>query len=347
MRCYRHRRALITPHRSRRCRGARRKAGPTRASAIARTIASAVIGISRTRTPIASNTALPIAAATGPCVASPAPTDGASGRASRFHLDHRRFGEAQDRVALPAVGQHPAARLEAHPSFSVKLTAWIAPSLDLVAHAIGIDHQAHVDRSRSTVAARAPRARPSTSARHGAVRPAGVLVARPGQPLPACSPVAGCPMRPARAGALQHLDRARVVEVAQPERQRRLVQPVRDLVHEALQREHVAVGAERAQRGGADRHRQQAGGGCMTCQASNGSPARIAFSAPRPRSERRIDREHRCERRIEIRRGAERRVAASRRGRVPWPLPYTSCCQCSTLPPAPSDGGEVDAQSPD
>ena len=41
---------------------------------------SRVIGMSRTRTPAALNSALPMAAATGPWVPSPAPTAGNSGR---------------------------------------------------------------------------------------------------------------------------------------------------------------------------------------------------------------------------------------------------------------------------
>ena len=53
------------------------------AYAIAKTICSGVIGMARTRTPIALNTALPIAAPTGPWAASPAPTEGHSGREIR------------------------------------------------------------------------------------------------------------------------------------------------------------------------------------------------------------------------------------------------------------------------
>lgn len=44
--------------------------------AIEETICSGVIGMARTRTPMALKTALPIAAPTGPCAASPAPTEG-------------------------------------------------------------------------------------------------------------------------------------------------------------------------------------------------------------------------------------------------------------------------------
>ncbi len=43
---------------------------------MAERMASRVMGMCRTRTPMASNTALAMAAAVGPCEASPAPRDG-------------------------------------------------------------------------------------------------------------------------------------------------------------------------------------------------------------------------------------------------------------------------------
>ena len=71
------------------------------ASASSRNVAaatrSAVIGKSRTRTPIASRTALAIAAVTGPCAASPAPIEGSSARwststSTRGTSEKRRIG---------------------------------------------------------------------------------------------------------------------------------------------------------------------------------------------------------------------------------------------------------------
>ena len=94
------------------------------ANSIAAIRLSRVIGRSRTRTPSASNTALAIAAVTGPWAASPAPTGSISGRwiSSTSHLRH--LAEAKDRIIGPAVAgdalpveanallQHPAGGLD-------------------------------------------------------------------------------------------------------------------------------------------------------------------------------------------------------------------------------------------
>jgi hypothetical protein len=55
---------------------------------------------------------------------------------------------------------------------------------------------------------------------------------------------------PAEALGRRHEDvaRARIGELAQPERERILPAGNRELVHDRLDREHVRVGAQRAQR---------------------------------------------------------------------------------------------------
>ena len=55
---------------------------------------SRVIGKSRTRTPSASNTALAMAAAVGPCAASPAPMASSAGRAM---ISTSTFGTSEKR----------------------------------------------------------------------------------------------------------------------------------------------------------------------------------------------------------------------------------------------------------
>src|SRR5882762_2301752 len=87
---------------------------------------SRVIGRLRTRTPSASNTALAIAAVTGPCAASPAPTGSLSGRwmtstCTSGTSPKRRIGYE---VQLLLVMRCRSKRTR---SFNTQLVAWIAP----------------------------------------------------------------------------------------------------------------------------------------------------------------------------------------------------------------------------
>src|SRR5689334_5994464 len=87
---------------------------------------SRVIGRSRTRKPSASNTALAIAAVTGPCAASPAPTGSMSGRditstfTSGTSLKRRIGYSVQELLVMRVVSNRRR-------SFVTQLVAWIAP----------------------------------------------------------------------------------------------------------------------------------------------------------------------------------------------------------------------------
>src|SRR4029077_9365225 len=95
-------------------------------SSIAAIRRSRVIGRWRTRNPSASNTALAIAAVTGPCAASPAPTGSMSGRditstcTSGTSLK-RRIGYSLHELLVMRE------RSKRTRSFSTQLVAWIAP----------------------------------------------------------------------------------------------------------------------------------------------------------------------------------------------------------------------------
>ena len=109
-------------------RAAAQEREPGHALAIAARMRSRVIGRSRTRTPSAWNTALPIAAAVGPCAASPAPIGLLLGPADDLDLDRRHLREAQDRVALPGVaGDARCDRSGPPPSASSSWPGWRRP----------------------------------------------------------------------------------------------------------------------------------------------------------------------------------------------------------------------------
>src|SRR6202011_1710039 len=87
---------------------------------------SRVIGRWRTRTPSASNTALAIAAVTGPCAASPAPTGSMSGRditstcTSGTSLKRRIGYSVHELLVMREWSKRTR-------SLSTQLVAWIAP----------------------------------------------------------------------------------------------------------------------------------------------------------------------------------------------------------------------------
>ena len=87
---------------------------------------SRVIGRSRTRNSSASNTALAIAAVTGPCAASPAPSGSLSGRCDQLDLHVGHLAEAKDGIH-PHVVLVMRWRSNRTRSFKTQLVAWIAP----------------------------------------------------------------------------------------------------------------------------------------------------------------------------------------------------------------------------
>ena len=109
---------------------------------MARVICPVVRGRSRTRTPMASASALPIAPATGPWASSPAPAARlAGGHHPHGHPGH--LGEPQDRVAVPVHRGDPGP-VEADPLAQRPAGALHRPALDLVAHPVRVDDLADV-----------------------------------------------------------------------------------------------------------------------------------------------------------------------------------------------------------
>ena len=97
------------------------------------------------RTPSAWATALPIAAAVGPTVHSPTPSEGlpAPSTSSASHLGHLAEAAGSDscpsrREAMPCSSNRTC-------SFRVQLTRLDDAALELVARTVGIDHQAGID----------------------------------------------------------------------------------------------------------------------------------------------------------------------------------------------------------
>ena len=96
------------------CLGPLTSTGSVRcAYASARRMRSARSGRSRRRAPVAAKTAFAIAAAVGPCAASPAPTGGSLRALDHLDRHDRRLGEAGDRIAAP-VDAGDALAIEGH-----------------------------------------------------------------------------------------------------------------------------------------------------------------------------------------------------------------------------------------
>ena len=125
------------------------------------------------------------------------------------------------------------------------------PALDLIAHAVRIDHQAWIDD--------APDAQHAYGAGGGDLdlgdlRDVGAVIERAGEAVP----VPRGELLPIRAHFCDPLDnaaQARVVDVTQPERERVLLRSVSQLVDERLDREDVLRRRERAEVRGAQRRR--------------------------------------------------------------------------------------------
>ena len=200
---------------------------------------SRVMGRSRTRTPSASNTALAMAAAVGPVRRLAGAERLLLGPRDDLHLDRGHLGEAQDRIGLPGVAGDARA-VEAHRLLQHPAGGLDGAALDLVGHAVRIDHLAHVDRHHQPAHADVGRALHLGD--DGAIG-AEVLVAREADAV--AHALALAPRAPAGAlgRGLQHGARARVLQVAQAERQRVLAALGRQLVHERLDGEHVGEGA--------------------------------------------------------------------------------------------------------
>ena len=193
--------------------------------------------------PAASATALARAAAAGPC----AGLAGAEERLARpvddVHLDGGRHrGETQDRIGAPveAGAMRVASKVTARRA--VQLSDWMIAALDLVADAVRIDGLAAVDRGdharqirRAGVAIDARPPSPPRNRRRGSCsgqrrsrsRGRAAFVAPPSRT------VGGRSARPRRARASRRW--------REPESDRIGAAAARQLVHEALDREHVHV----------------------------------------------------------------------------------------------------------
>ncbi len=137
--------------------------------------------------------------------------------------------------------------------------------------------------------------------RDGAVR-REVLVAREREAAPASALL--LKTRPAEAlgRRIHDVDRARILEVPQPEIDRIGLRRSRELVHEAFDREHVVIRAERAQRGHAQRHRgHEVVNDARVLEAVDRNRVAIAAAG---RQRQRLGRRRR-ERRFDVPRGRE------------------------------------------
>ena len=85
-----------------------------------------------------------MAAAVGPCAASPAPSDRSVGPGDDLDLDGRHLREAQDRIGLPGVAGDARA-VEAHRLLQRPAGGLDGAALHLVGDAVRIDDLAHVD----------------------------------------------------------------------------------------------------------------------------------------------------------------------------------------------------------
>ena len=104
---------------------------------------SRVRGMSWMRTPSAWATALPIAAAVGPHRAFADAERGIAGAVDQFGLHLRHLAEAQDRIAVP-VARGDAVLVEPHLLLQGPAHGLDDAALELVARAVGIDHQAGI-----------------------------------------------------------------------------------------------------------------------------------------------------------------------------------------------------------
>ena len=202
---------------------------------------SRVIGRSRTRTPRQSNTALAIAAVTGPWAASPAPTGSSSSPLDHFDIHLGHLAETKDRIVRP-IRAGDALPVEANPLLQHPARGLDGAALDLVDDAIRIDRLADIDRERQLPDADILLA---LDLGHCGAIGAGVLVARKADARNrrrvACRGfqfARSCRRADDVLGAL-------VAEMAQPERDRILAALGRDLVEKGFDRKHIALRAER------------------------------------------------------------------------------------------------------
>ena len=226
---------------------------PASAASAASATRSGVSGRSRTRTPIASASALAIAAAVGPVAASPAPEAGLVGSVEHMHVDPRHLAEPQDRVRLPVGALDPAGAepylLEHRPAGRLDRTA-----LELVATPSRLTTRPDVDGDGQP-----PNRDPVDRLHLGDHRAVGAAALVTGVGDPAADVVRPRLVQTAPlGGGAQHVGGALVAQVREPERDRVGPGQLRQLVEERLDREHVEVRAERAQRRGTQRHRQRA-----------------------------------------------------------------------------------------
>src|SRR5436190_13555213 len=210
--------------------------------------------MSRNLTPVASAMALAIAAAVGPCDASPVPRKGIPGRSMTWTSTSSGTAEkAQDRIATPISARDPRAvkcdALVQRPACRLQDTA-----LDLVLDAVGVDRFAAVDRrDRAPEAYAAALEIQVNFDRERHIGGEVFVTGKSEAPTPALLPLV---LGPAEAVGRRadDLASARIVEMAQTKLNRIGLRGLRQLVDKALDREDVHIRAEAAQCRDADRH---------------------------------------------------------------------------------------------
>src|SRR5262249_26869673 len=198
---------------------------------------SGVNGMSRSRTPTASNTAFAIAAGAGGCAPSPLPRDRLAApevrppgpvEEDRFH--RRDLREAKNRIALP-VGAGDAHAVESDLLLERPARGLDQPALELVGETARVDHLPGIGRDDGAHGCNLPAVAVDQHLDHDRGVGLLVLVAREGETVAA----AGFPPPADEAGLVggggEDRPSAFVVEVTQPERQRVDPGGVRQLVH--------------------------------------------------------------------------------------------------------------------
>ena len=188
-------------------------------------------------------------------------------------------------------------------SFSVQLAAWIAPPSIWFATPSGLiaSPTSTATTSRRTRMSASPSISATTAQYAPLLLVAGKADAVPGAlARPPCAPAG------ARGRRLEDGPRPRVPQMAQAQRQRILAALGRELVEEGLDRKYVGEGAERAQRRGPQRHREET----VARDLEGGKVVErdgVAVGAAAGR-ERRVRRDEAREGFFELARGKERRA---------------------------------------
>src|SRR5258708_15719942 len=168
------------------------------------------------------------------------------------YVHHRYLAEVQDRVFGPAMAGD-ARRIETDALFQHPARRLDRAALDLVDDAVRIDRLADVDRDRERLDADVFLALDLGDDR---AIGAGILITGEADAITDARFGRRLPVRPLGGGPDDILCPL-VGEMAEPERDRVFAALDGDFIEKRFDREHVALRAEGAQRGGTDRHRQQ------------------------------------------------------------------------------------------